>query len=71
MTHFFNSYTAHIGQQLSFQYILDPAFHTIFFQHGHDLYVVLGIANNMNIHPSLNLYHYKNYIVKLAFYIML
>ena len=50
---FYISFTAHNGQQLHSQYILAPAFYTIYFQHGYDIYVVLGLANKMNIHACL------------------
>ena len=64
---FYNSFTAHIGQQLHLQYILAPAFHTIYFQHGHDLYVVLGLANKMNIHSSLKLISLEQFYNDIGF----
>ena len=30
-----------------------PAFHTIYFKHGNDLYTVLGMANMMNVHIAI------------------
>ena len=30
-----------------------PAFHTIYFKHGNDLYTVLGMANMMNEHITI------------------
>ena len=35
-------------------YIIKAALHFVNFKHGYDLYLVLGLANYMNIHTPLN-----------------